>query len=335
MLESFYERIVDEESREIFKSRLLYSLTGDFNDVRKLIETTSAAKEIRRRVTQHSDRDVVIWGTGFWGSAIIEAFPDINWKCYVDNTPKVTVKNQLPVYSANKFFENYNNELILIATTFYEKSIYQQLLSEQISDANIINAGELMNQLFDQQYFDLPYMPRSDDEIFLDVGCFDGLTVRNFVHWSRNAYKEIIAFEPDICCYEKCKKELKDIRNLTLINKGAWSKEAVLQFDATGVSDSKISESGTTRIETCRLDDIVGDKCVTFLKMDIEGAEKEALIGAERIIREQKPKLAISIYHKKEDIWEIPQLLMKWNPNYRFYLRHYSLRFAETVLYAV
>lgn len=335
MLESFYERIVDEESREIFKSRLLYSLTGDFNDVRKLIETTSAAKEIRRRVTQHSDRDVVIWGTGFWGSAIIEAFPDINWKCYVDNTPKVTVKNQLPVYSANKFFENYNNELILIATTFYEKSIYQQLLSEQISDANIINAGELMNQLFDQQYFDLPYMTRSDDEIFLDVGCFDGLTVRNFVHWSRNAYKEIIAFEPDICCYEKCKKELKDIRNLTLINKGAWSKEAVLQFDATGVSDSKISESGTTRIETCRLDDIVGDKCVTFLKMDIEGAEKEALIGAERIIREQKPKLAISIYHKKEDIWEIPQLLMKWNPNYRFYLRHYSLRFAETVLYAV
>ena len=223
----------------------------------------------------------------------------------------------------------------MIATTFYDKPIYQQLLGEQIPLQNIINAGELMNQLFDQQYFDLSCMVPANDEVFLDVGCFDGLTVHNFVRWSGNEYREIIAFEPDTDCYDKCKKELNDIPHLTLINKGAWSREEVLRFDATGVSDSKVSESGTTRIETCRLDDIVGDKCVTFLKMDIEGAEKEALIGAERIIREQKPKLAISIYHKKEDIWEIPQLLMQWNPEYNFYLRHYSLRFAETVLYAI
>lgn len=335
MLESIYARIVDKESQDIFKSRLLYSLTGDFNEVRKLIETTSAAKEIRRRIAQNPDRDVAIWGTGFWGSAIIEAFPDINWKCYVDNNPKVTVKNNLPVYGADMFFKNYNDELILIATTFYDKSIYQQLLSEQISVDYIINAGECMNLLFDQQYFDLPYISRSDDEIFLDIGCFDGLTVRNFVKWSESTYKEIIAFEPDKCCYEKCKEELKDIRNLTLINKGVWNKEEVLRFDATGVSDSKISEDGTTKIDTCRLDDIVRDKQVTFIKMDIEGAEKEALMGAEHIIREQKPKLAISIYHKREDIWELPKLIMEWNPEYKFYLRHYSLRFAETVLYAV
>ena len=68
--------------------------------------------------------------------------------------------------------------------------------------------------------------------------------------------------------------------------------------------------------------------------MDIEGAEKEALLGAEKITREQKPKLAISIYHKNEDIWEIPSLILEMNPEYRFYIRHYSFRFAETVLYA-
>lgn len=83
------------------------------------------------------------------------------------------------------------------------------------------------------------------------------------------------------------------------------------------------------------LDEIAGDRRITFIKMDIEGAEKEALVGAQNIIRNQKPKLAISIYHKKEDIWELPALLLEMNPEYQFYLRHYSLREAETVLYAV
>ena len=73
----------------------------------------------------------------------------------------------------------------------------------------------------------------------------------------------------------------------------------------------------------------------TFIKMDIEGAEKEAILGAENIIRIQKPKMAVSIYHKREDIWELPKLLLEMNPEYRFYLRHYSFRDAETVLYAV
>ena len=156
------------------------------------------------------------------------------------------------------------------------------------------------------------------------------LTVCNFLKWSGNKYKEIISFELDACCYKKCGEKLKNVKNLSLVNKGAWGKEDKLRFEATGVSDY-----GNTEIVTCRLDDVLQDKQVTFLKMDIEGAEKEALIGAERIIRIHKPKLAISVYHKKEDIWEIPKLLLEMNPHYRFYLRHYSLRYAETVLYAL
>ena len=69
--------------------------------------------------------------------------------------------------------------------------------------------------------------------------------------------------------------------------------------------------------------------------MDIEGAEREAIIGARNIIKSQKPKMAVSIYHKKEDIWELPKLLIEINPEYKFYLRHYSFRDAETVLYAI
>ena len=68
--------------------------------------------------------------------------------------------------------------------------------------------------------------------------------------------------------------------------------------------------------------------------MDIEGSEVKALEGAKNLICEYKPKLAISIYHQRKDIWEIPILLLKYNPDYKFYLRVYSFTGNDTVLYA-
>jgi hypothetical protein len=82
------------------------------------------------------------------------------------------------------------------------------------------------------------------------------------------------------------------------------------------------------------LDSIIDDK-ITFIKMDIEGAEYNAILGAHNTITKYRPKLAISIYHKPEDIWEIPSLILKMNPEYKLYLGHYSIAAAETVLYAI
>ncbi len=83
------------------------------------------------------------------------------------------------------------------------------------------------------------------------------------------------------------------------------------------------------------LDEAIGEESPSFIKMDIEGAELEALKGAKNIIQKYAPKLAVCVYHKPEDMEEIPQLLLEYNPNYRFYLRHYSLTMNETVLYAL
>ncbi len=82
------------------------------------------------------------------------------------------------------------------------------------------------------------------------------------------------------------------------------------------------------------MDSAIGNEKVTFIKMDIEGAEYDALCGARKIIASQKPKLAICVYHKAEDIIEIPRLILDINPDYKFALRHYSLFDTETVLYA-
>ena len=74
---------------------------------------------------------------------------------------------------------------------------------------------------------------------------------------------------------------------------------------------------------------------MTFIKMDIEGAELEALKGSREIIQRYRPRLAISAYHKKEDLVELPLYIKELVPEYKLYIRHYSNAGVETVLYAV
>ena len=119
-----------------------------------------------------------------------------------------------------------------------------------------------------------------------------------------------------------------------MYNLGIFNRAGIVSFKSGLEGMSSIDNDGQIHIETVRLDDILRGKQISFIKMDIEGSELEALQGAEEIIRNQKPKLAICVYHKKEDIISIPSLLLKYNSNYKFKLRHYSTSPSETVLYA-
>ena len=80
---------------------------------------------------------------------------------------------------------------------------------------------------------------------------------------------------------------------------------------------------------------MIRDERVTFIKMDIEGSEYNALLGARETIVKDRPKLAVSIYHKKEDIWTLPSLILEMVPDYKLFFGHYSIAAAETVLYAI
>lgn len=93
----------------------------------------------------------------------------------------------------------------------------------------------------------------------------------------------------------------------------------------------------STKVETLRIDDLAQRRQldrVDFIKMDIEGAELEALKGAESTIRRDRPKLAISVYHKLHDFWTIPRWIESLDLGYRFYLRHFTIHAEETVLFA-
>lgn len=145
--------------------------------------------------------------------------------------------------------------------------------------------------------------------------------------------------EPDEQNIANIRKNLDDRQNFEIIDKALWSKSTVLSMNAKGNFATSIVEldnqDSLQKIETVALDDFLQEKTVTYIKMDIEGAELEALRGAEKIITGQKPRLAISIYHKLKDIWTIPQIILEYNPDYRLYLRHYSFADYDTVLYAI
>ncbi|HBG48363.1 MAG TPA: hypothetical protein DDW90_02410 [Cyanobacteria bacterium UBA9971] len=131
----------------------------------------------------------------------------------------------------------------------------------------------------------------------------------------------------------KAQENLKKYENIEFIKKGLYSKSAVFRFNSLGGLGSTIDQDGNTRIEVASIDEVL-DKKADYIKMDIEGAELEALKGAKKQL-EQGVQLAISLYHKSEDIWEIPEYIKHVNPDYKFYLRHYTNAIFETVLYAV
>ena len=97
---------------------------------------------------------------------------------------------------------------------------------------------------------------------------------------------------------------------------------------------SRINEKGLEKIKTISIDEMLDGDKATYIKFDIEGAEMAALEGAKKTIQKHKPKLAISIYHKEDDLWKIPFYIKEKYPWYRLYMRHYTSVTTETVLYA-
>ena len=176
----------------------------------------------------------------------------------------------------------------------------------------------------------------SSEEVFVDGGMFDGDTAMAFVRQTKGHFRHYYGFEIDDTNYGKAVQNLTGMEHMTLVQKGLWSGEAQRHYRTNLSASSKLSESGDGVIQVTSLDQFFADlpDQPTLIKLDIEGAEKEALLGAEHMIK-RAPKLAICAYHKPEDIYTLPQLLADYDVGYQFTLRHYSDNLLDTVLYAV
>ena len=337
LIEKIYSHMGDSYSKEMYGYRLLYSTTGDTRWIEKVVSMTEEGQRFLNVLKENAGAEKIIFGTGTWGVGLLKTFPDYKWDFFADNFPKSDEKSGIPVISFDELSKNHRDSLIVIATRLYHKEILQQLLADGFRRENIINMGLMGDELSRRQYFDLAELPHEEEEVFVDCGCFDGMTSMFFAEWCQNRFSHIYAFEPDQENFIKCKKLLEDKfspSSVDIFNCGLWNKAETLLFDAVSSGASKVTDQGKSQIQVKRLDDIIKGR-VSFLKMDIEGSEYNALIGGGGIIKRCWPKMAISIYHKPEDMWEIPGLLLEYNPKYRFYLRHYSVAADETVLYAV
>ena len=226
---------------------------------------------------------------------------------------------------------------IFLANRYHYAEIYQQLLNAGFMETQIVNLGKIIDEMARKQYFDLEAMSHAAKESFADVGALNGETSREFLRWAGETVDHVWCFEPDVKNAEKCRANLPELERagkLTVVPKGAWSESATLSFCAQANGISAIG-TGDAIIETITLDEVFAGQAITFVKMDIEGAEFEALRGSERTIRTQRPKLAISVYHKPEDIVNLAQLILAYQPDYQLYLRHYCIFDNETVLYAI
>ena len=185
------------------------------------------------------------------------------------------------------------------------------------------------------EYFDSGVVKPQSGEVFVDCGGYIGDTVLAFLKFTDGIYKRIYYFEPSMVLYNRAKENLKDIRDVIFTPAGVGEKAGVLSFAGAGQDDfGHIDEDGTESVDIVTLDETVTDR-PTFIKMDIEGAELSALKGASKIIRENRPKLAICVYHKPEDLFEILELIDSWQLNYKYYFRHYTKGISGTILYCI
>lgn len=185
------------------------------------------------------------------------------------------------------------------------------------------------------QYFDSSIVSCDENEVFVDCGGFTGDTTEDYIR-QYGVYKKIYVYEPSDDNIEFCRNNLEKYKNVVVRRAGVGEKNTRMAMDTSKSSSSFVNTAqGQEAVEVVSLDEDIKEK-VTFIKMDVEGFEIPAIIGAKNHIRNDAPKLAICTYHIISDMWEVPKLIDAINPNYRFYIRHYCEdQNWETVLYAI
>ncbi len=213
---------------------------------------------------------------------------------------------------------------------------------ENLLKYRVCNDAEMIKKVYEsghKQYFPVDeFLPICQDEVFVDAGGYNGETSYQFAQWTGDSYSKIYILEPDRLMAAVTREyiKIKNLQNVILLNKGAYSCETELSFHSDFLSGSShITGDGERSIQTISIDGMLAGDRASFIKMDIEGAETEALIGAEKTITKYRPKLAISVYHNEDDLWKIPYYIRKKYPWYKLYMRHYTTITTETVLYAV
>lgn len=344
------ELLLDEESRIVFDARIEYMETEDtLTFIRKMHNLYKSFQypALDRFVEERNKKEtmLVIFGAGYEGGIAAEILKHTRYaSCiygFCDNNRKLWGKRKLglPIMSIYELLNGSKEVIFILSSVRYNYQFLSQLLNLGVSQKDIFipQFGGYFPAQRGRQYFDV-FEP-CGHEVFVDAGAYDGMTSKDFLRWCNGRYDSIHMFELNADMESVCFANLEVRENISFTGKGVWNKRTFLKFfdsqNSAHVREISGNSNDDNLIEVCDIDSELKDKKVTFIKMDVEGSEMEALQGAQEIIRNRKPRLAVSVYHKLDDTVNIMNYLMKVNPDYRFYLRHYSACQFESVLYAV
>lgn len=354
----------DEKSKIILRSRILFNLTGDIRQMHRMLPEIKFPFEKSLEEYNHMEetygifpeKDMLSWlifnghrkedelylfGCGYEGKNYISLLEAAGYRIsgIIDNNTKrhgeefygYTIESVEDGISKNK------EARFIISAPRFNDEIKTQLINLGINDEKIYRSPEnALVSFVGPSYFEDLFRPLKD-EVFIDGGCYNGGTCLDFIKWCPE-YKKIYAFEPGKDNFAKCEKTINEngIKSIELRNTGLWNKKEELCFVNAGDDGTAghIVENGDEIIQAETLDSLIKDEKVTFIKMDIEGAEMKALEGASKTIKRCKPRLAICVYHLNDDILDIPEYIHSMVPEYKMELRHYNTFFYDTVLYA-
>jgi len=188
-------------------------------------------------------------------------------------------------------------------------------------------------------YFPRDLVELSAREVFVDCGAYDGDTVESFIEASGGQFRAVVAFEPDPHAVVRLRTLVQELSpqvrdRIRVEQKAVGAAAGSLAFEGGGTPGSRVSEAGTLTVECVTLDAALQDVAPTFIKMDIEGAEEDALLGAADTIRTHRPILAICIYHLQAHLYRLPTLIGGMCADYSLFVRRQG-RDGDLVCFAI
>ena len=228
---------------------------------------------------------------------------------------------------------------VLLAAQLWEDGASRAEYLANIRLRALGDPSELSEPAEEESYFLDGVFDAEEGDTLVDCGAFDGDTIRSLIA-REPCLGAIDAVEADSNSFAKLDAFVKTlapgIRDKIRLHKCAvGAEQGEVRFENDGTVDSKISVTGGTVVEMMRIDDLCASAPVSMIKMDIEGGEFDALLGAKQVIQRDRPILAICAYHLQEDIWRLPLLIRRLCPEYRMYLKAYRGDAIQTVVYAV
>ena len=274
-----------------------------------------AISPLRQTASDHGFEDIYLpWD-------IYQQFGvELGWRFWLDKYD-VILKSLEKIKGTYSKLSDDESRTLLLDICLFRLGIRDEY-SELISDA--------------EQYFNSITMPYLEgrDITYVDGGAYNGDTYRKLSGLVE--IKRAFLFEPDKDNFIAMQAAVAKSSQEVVCSPLALSDDyKILSFNSGAGEGAAVSAAGDAHIAATSLDAFFHGVKVDFIKMDVEGSEIDAIEGSRNLIGEFRPVLAISLYHKAQDLWDIPEKVMQITDSYDFYIRQHAKNSFDSVLYAI